>query len=135
MNTTTGTTELIVPEEITDAADALIADGRPIKAIKIIRDATDCTLIEARVWVEARAGRPVDPRADGESRTTETTMQPALMCEITTGPHYPNPAPAVVVMPGGTLLCAACAHVMLTHALATGRDFHVDPVPQPAATP
>lgn len=68
---------------------------------------------------------------------TETTAaalaatQQAENCEMT-GPHRHATAPAVVVMSGGTRLCGECAVTMLRNALATGRDFHVDPL---AVTP
>jgi hypothetical protein len=65
---------------------------------------------------------------------TAITEQTTTTCELITGPHYLDPVPAVVVMPGGTLLCADCAHIMLTNALTTDRDFHVDPITQPAVT-
>lgn len=123
-------TTLDVPDGTVLEVDQLLGEGRMIAAIKAVRDATLCSLIDARNWVYYRAGgvSGQPPAVLVETTTTgQAPGQQAVNCDMT-GPHWRTPAPAVVATPGGTRLCGECAVTMLRHALATRREFRVGPL-------
>lgn len=73
-------TTLDVPAGTVLEADRLLDDGKTTAAIKAVRDATHCSLIDARNWVYYRAGGvSAQPPALLAETTTETTaLQHAL---------------------------------------------------------